>query len=420
VIYICIPALNEARTIGVLLWKIRQVMDEFPRDYHVLVLDDGSTDDTREVLEPYLRVLPVTVLRNERTQGYSAGLERLVREAVHRSTHPKRDGVVTLQADFTESPDDIPALLKRLEGGADVVGVTVKASEEELPRSIRWSRKGLPWLLSRAPLPREVGDPLCGFRAYRVAVLRRALQDVKGPLLTKHGWAANAELLLAVLPHVRRAEGAEVTLRYSRRERPTRFRPWSTALELWDLARKAPRRLARARAAAAAAEQRQAAAPAPAQPRAPQPAVATEGPTQVAAPAPRHGGQPRPHAPRPAPPKQRQHHQRPPREAPVAPAAPPEAVETVAAAEAEAPPAARPKSKRRRPPRRKPSAAQAVPADVPDAVPAEAPAAAAPAEAGEAPAKRKRASRPRRPRRPHQPQADAPAVPPPPEGGGGE
>ena len=71
-IYICIPALNEARTIGVLLWKIRQVMDEFPRDYHVLVLDDGSTDDTREVLEPYLRVLPVTVLRNERTL---AGIE---------------------------------------------------------------------------------------------------------------------------------------------------------------------------------------------------------------------------------------------------------------------------------------------------------------------------------------------------------
>ena len=46
-IYICIPALDEARTIGVLLWRIRQVMEEFPRDYHVLVLDDGSTDDTR-------------------------------------------------------------------------------------------------------------------------------------------------------------------------------------------------------------------------------------------------------------------------------------------------------------------------------------------------------------------------------------
>ncbi len=253
-IYICIPALNEARTIGVLLWKIRQVMEEFPRDYHILVLDDGSTDDTSEVLEPYVRVLPATVLRNERTQGYPAALEKLIREAARLSTHPKRDVVVTLQADFTENPDDIPNLLKRVEGGADVVGTSVTGTEGELTRALRWSRRGLPWLLTRAPLPKEVKDPLSGFRAYRVSVLKRALQERGAkPLLTKHGWAANAELLLCVAPHVRRADDAEVRLRYTRRERPTRFRAWNTAVELWDLARKAPRRMAEARAAIAAA-----------------------------------------------------------------------------------------------------------------------------------------------------------------------
>src|SRR6185503_6128575 len=145
--------------------------------------------------------------------------------------------------------------------------------------------------------------------AYRVAVLRRALQDVQGPLLTKHGWAANAELLLAVLPHVRRAEGAEVSLRYTRRERPTRFRPWSTALELWDLARKAPKRLARARAAAAAAEQRPGGAQG--QPRAVQPPPAAPKPAEAAAPAPREGEQrpvpgQRPQHPKPQQPRQRQ------------------------------------------------------------------------------------------------------------------
>jgi len=267
VIYICIPALNEARTVGVLLWKIRQVMEEFPRDYHILVLDDGSTDDTNEVLEPYVRLLPVTVLRNERTQGYPAALERLIREAARLSTHPKRDVVVTIQADFTESPDDIPHLLKRIEGGADVVGSSITSTEGELPRSLRWSRRGLPWLLSRARLPKEIKDPLSGFRAYRVSILKRALQDRDGkPLLTKHGWAANAELLLSVTPHVRRAEDAEVRLRYTRRERATRFRPWATAVELWDLARKGPRRMALARAALAAAPPEAPDAPSPPQP----------------------------------------------------------------------------------------------------------------------------------------------------------
>ena len=255
-IYICIPALDEAPTVGVLLWKIRQVMAEFGRDFHLLVLDDGSTDHTQEVLEPYARVLPLTVLRNERTQGYPAAVERLLREAVARSTHPKRDVAVLLQGDFTESPGDIPSLVRKVEGGADVVGTTVAGTDAERPRAERWARRGLPWLLSGRAIPREIRDPLSGFRAYRVAVLKRTLAESEGkPLLSRPGWAANVELLLAVTPHVRRADVAEVSLRYTRRDRGTRFHPWGTVVEVWNLARRAPRRPpAPAQAAAPAPE----------------------------------------------------------------------------------------------------------------------------------------------------------------------
>lgn len=240
-IYICIPALDEAHTVGVLLWKIRRVMAGFPRDYHLLVLDDGSTDDTQERLEPYTRVLPLTLLRNERTMGYAAALERLCREAVALSTHPKRDVVVVLQADFTESPDDIPALVKRMEGGADVVGTSVTEDERpELTRGARWGRRLLPWLLPRTALPSEAQDALSGFRAYRVLTLKRALADADGaPLLRRGGRAANAELLAAVAPHARRVESAEVALRHDRRERPSRFQAWGTARELWEFRRTA-------------------------------------------------------------------------------------------------------------------------------------------------------------------------------------
>lgn len=218
-------------------------MSEFPRDYELLVLDDGSTDETEDVLAPYARVLPLTVLQNERTQGYAASLERLIREAVSRARYPRRDVVVALQADFTEAPEDIPALVKRIEGGADVVGSTAdRNGDSNGRRSIRWLRTAFSWLMRRTPVTNTVLDPFSGFRAYRISVLKRALAECNGePLLSRDGWAANAELLLSVAPHTRRVEGADVGIRHERRQRETRFRPWNTVVDLWDLARHARR-----------------------------------------------------------------------------------------------------------------------------------------------------------------------------------
>ena len=237
-IYFCIPAYNEAATVGVLLWKIRRVMEELPRDYEILVIDDGSTDETLDVLAPYARVLPLTVIRQEKRRGYGPSLERVIREAVGRATHPRRDILITLQADFTEAPEDAPALIKRIEGGADVVEAAVISEGANVPRSMRWARRGISLMLRGLPLPEGARDPVSGFRAYRVSVLKRALAERNGsPLLTSDGWAANVELLVAVGSHSRRTEGLEVERRYQMRQRASRFEPWTTLVRLWHLSR---------------------------------------------------------------------------------------------------------------------------------------------------------------------------------------
>src|SRR2546425_4617184 len=130
-IYVCVPVHNEARTAGLVLWKVRQVFTAFPREYELLILDDASTDDTREVLASYAKVLPMTIVTHRERRGYARSLEELLRLALQRTDRPKRDCAITLHADFVHSPESMEDMVKHLESGADlVVAELVERSEE--------------------------------------------------------------------------------------------------------------------------------------------------------------------------------------------------------------------------------------------------------------------------------------------------
>jgi hypothetical protein len=235
-IYICIPTHNEQQTVGVVLWKLRQVLTEFPRDYQLLVADDASTDKTIEVLEPYTRVLPLTVISSEHRQGHAASLEMLLREAIRRSEYPKRDVIVTLQADFSEEPDDVVALIKRMEAGADVaVGIKVSSTGETRLR--RLARSLSSFFTRRQKWPEGVVTPFDGYRAYRLHAVKRAIEESNGArLLRFDGWAGHAELLRAVLPHARRVDAINVEDRPDRMQRPRRERPLASAWQVRAMA----------------------------------------------------------------------------------------------------------------------------------------------------------------------------------------
>ncbi len=222
-IYIGIPVHNERHTIGPLLWRIRELLYGERREFHVLVCDDASDDDTRAALERYPRVLPMTLLRSEERRGYAASVERLVRATVERSAYPKRDALVTMQGDFTDPPESLSEMLRRFEGGADLVTVA-RTGAEDRPRAL--TRLGARLLARPLAPPAEVTDPFASMRLYRLFLLARALSD--GPpretLLAHDGWAANAELLLRVWPHLRRHEEVAPVPSPERRYRGSRFR----------------------------------------------------------------------------------------------------------------------------------------------------------------------------------------------------
>ncbi len=233
-IFFCIPVYNEEKTAGVVLWKIRQVMAEFPRDYQILLADDASTDGTAKVIDPYRRVLPLILMRSHRRRGYAAALEMLIREAARRSRYPRRDMVVIMQADFSEDADDVPSLLRRMESGADLAvgGPVATAGRPGLLE--RTTERIVRNLLRRKTWPEPLTEPLVGFSAIRLACIRKAIDEAADTrLLRWEGRTANAALLGAVAPHARRIDAIEMTLHPERRQRPRRSSPLGTLREVW-------------------------------------------------------------------------------------------------------------------------------------------------------------------------------------------
>jgi len=192
-IYICLHVYNEATTAGLVLWKIRQVMEGFRREYHILVAEDGSNDGTADVLEPYERALPMTILHSRNHRGYATSVETLIREALDRTDRPRRDCIVTLPSNFTVSPTVIPDLIKRVESGADVVVAETNLERESA--TMRMVRRLAAWLLRPGMQLKGFRDVTSGVCAYRLITLRSSLRERDDRLLSTEGTCANAELL---------------------------------------------------------------------------------------------------------------------------------------------------------------------------------------------------------------------------------
>ena len=112
---IVIPCYNEAPNIPLLLGEIQQALELAEMDYEVLAIDDGSTDETFEVLKKELpRFRQYQMLRLRKNFGQTAALA---------AGFDRAEGavIITLDADLQNDPADIPRLVEKINEGYDIV-----------------------------------------------------------------------------------------------------------------------------------------------------------------------------------------------------------------------------------------------------------------------------------------------------------
>jgi glycosyltransferase involved in cell wall biosynthesis len=163
-ISVVIPLLNEAESLPELAEWIHRVMVENNFTYEVLFIDDGSTDNSWEVIENLRKGNSnIKAIQFNRNYGKSAGLHVGFRAA-------SGDVVITMDADLQDSPDEIPDLYRMIkEEGYDLVSGWKKKRYDPLSKTI-------PTKLYNYVTGKMSGiklhDMNCGLKAYKGKVVK--------------------------------------------------------------------------------------------------------------------------------------------------------------------------------------------------------------------------------------------------------
>ena len=195
--YVVLPAYNEADGLPLLLDRIQRAFADNGKSYHVIVVDDASTDDTAEIAIDFSAKMPVSLVQHVKNQNLPGALRSGLTAAVGLAQ--EGDVIVTMDGDDTHPPAFINPLLQKIEEGYDIVTASRYQNGSRVvgvPKFRVLMTYGAKLLFQTImPIP-GVRDYTCGYRAYRFNVLKETMDHYGDEFVSENGFSCMADVLL--------------------------------------------------------------------------------------------------------------------------------------------------------------------------------------------------------------------------------
>ncbi|MBR9923297.1 MAG: glycosyltransferase family 2 protein [Bacteroidetes bacterium] len=237
-ILIALPAYNEAANLPPLLERFCAVMEKHRQPYEIIIVNDGSTDNTGQVIRNWATRKPVTPIEHPVNLGLGATIRDALFAAAQRDTG--NDLILTMDADNTHPPEILPEMVRTLETGADVViasrfvpGATIQG----LSLFRKWISRLASWTF-RLILPiRGVKDYTCGYRLYKASKVREAFRHYgETGFVDQQGFQCMVDILLKLnrLGNCQFAE-SPLHLEYDKKAGDSKMKVWQTSWKTLQL-----------------------------------------------------------------------------------------------------------------------------------------------------------------------------------------
>jgi len=228
-------AYNEEGNIGVLVERIRKIFSS-KFQYKIVIINDGSTDNTIDILKKYEKNSNIIILTHSKNLGLGKALNTGLNYIL--KTLNENDILITMDADNTHNPELAVNMIEKINSGFDIV-IASRFIKGGKTIGLKFSRKILSYLamliLKIIFSYKGLNDYTCGYRCYKGKTLIDLKKEYQNNIISEKGFSATVEILIKLLKHKPKICEIPFILRYDFKKGKSKIRIFYTIFRYFIL-----------------------------------------------------------------------------------------------------------------------------------------------------------------------------------------